>query len=527
MLRFRLLLLSVLFLLLPTTIFANLSITVEEDKRWPGQSTEDIKIMCETLISQFQKQLRYENKIRNMTINIQYGGPQVRYIPWTDTHEVSLSVSGEWWQEQLFYQFGHEFCHILHNHETFGGGHENKWFYESMCLMASIWVMNNMSENWLDISPKHEWNGWGKHIKTYADANENREEAQFEGAAQEWINEFEQFLRDDAKNTFTHHLLAAQLSYQFFLPIFEKNPEAWNAVRQMPTSRGKMSEYMKDWYRNVDIEDKRFVEAIAKEMGIEITPVVAIEINPFAKYVNLTFSHSDDNSIKPINNSREWNGYAPLSIKEKRPNGIVINGTRDLFNEMHELSNWVYSHAPATIVYDISDINYTSFGAYFFLPHPFCGGGASMEFIAKADNVELYSEKFYLPDYGEYIEFEIPSDTQILNLTIGDLGNQGCDHFVLGEPRLYQSNIFASKETTDMIADVNKDGYVDLSDVRIVRSAIQNRVSYDTDVNDDGKTDEIDVLIVKQKAMEAIVAAAPSLQRRKKAVIWGALKQRR
>ena len=79
----------------------------------------------------------------------------------------------------------------------------------------------------------------------------------------------------------------------------------------------------------------------------------------------------------------------------------------------------------------------------------------------------------------------------------------------------------------DLEVDVNNDGYVDLSDVLIVRSAIENPVSYDTDVNNDGKTDEIDVLLVKAKAVEAIAAAAPSLHRRKKITTWGALKKDR
>ena len=73
-------------------------------------------------------------------------------------------------------------------------------------------------------------------------------------------------------------------------------------------------------------------------------------------------------------------------------------------------------------------------------------------------------------------------------------------------------------------ADVNADGYVDLSDVLIVRSAIQNSVSYDTDVNSDGVTDEIDVLIVKAKAMEALAAAAPTLYKRRKIEMWSNLK---
>ncbi len=81
--------------------------------------------------------------------------------------------------------------------------------------------------------------------------------------------------------------------------------------------------------------------------------------------------------------------------------------------------------------------------------------------------------------------------------------------------------------TDKLDADVNNDGSVDLSDVRIVRRAIQNATSYDTDVNNDGKTDETDLLLVKAKAHAAIAAAAPALIRHPKITTWGALKKDR
>jgi len=78
----------------------------------------------------------------------------------------------------------------------------------------------------------------------------------------------------------------------------------------------------------------------------------------------------------------------------------------------------------------------------------------------------------------------------------------------------------------DIQPDVNKDGYVDLSDVMIVRSGMRYPSKYDTDVNNDGVTDEVDVLIVKAKAVEAIAAAAPSLHRKRKLTgIWADLKR--
>ncbi|MDE0556768.1 MAG: dockerin type I domain-containing protein, partial [Candidatus Poribacteria bacterium] len=64
-------------------------------------------------------------------------------------------------------------------------------------------------------------------------------------------------------------------------------------------------------------------------------------------------------------------------------------------------------------------------------------------------------------------------------------------------------------------ADINNDGRVDLSDVLLVRRAMQSSILYDTDVNNDGETDEVDVLVVKRKAMAAIVAESSVLMGRR------------
>ena len=74
-------------------------------------------------------------------------------------------------------------------------------------------------------------------------------------------------------------------------------------------------------------------------------------------------------------------------------------------------------------------------------------------------------------------------------------------------------------------ADVNGDGTVDISDVKIVRSGMSGQTSYDTDLNNDGVTDQVDLAIVKAAAHAAIAAAAPS-KRKVKFTTWGALKRR-
>ena len=341
--------------LLPFT-YAELDITVEPHTGWGPAPTSNIKALCENVALHFQENLRDEHKV-NGKLSIVYNadGPiaflRTYFGGAPDEYKVGLTVTDTFW-DKFTYQFAHEFCHIMERHDTISDNNPNLWFQESLCMLASIWVLKQMSDTWEYRPPYPNWINYRHQLSKYADANVERPGVQFSGKAEEWLKKWEQLLRDDYRNPFTHHLTVLQLSYKF-LPIFTDNPEAWNAVRQMPASHSKMSQYMQEWYKAVDPQDKPFVEAIATVMGISVVPVVTAAIN----------------------------------------------------------------------------------------------------------------------------------------------------------------------------ADVNRDGYVNLSDVLIVKSSITYPSSYDTDVNNDGKTDEVDVLVVKAIAIEAIVAAAPS-QRRIKLTTWGALKRR-
>lgn len=347
---------NLLLLLVATLSYADLEITVESNRGWGNAPTSNIKALCENVALHFQEQLRDKFKIDGK-LNIVYraSGPVAFYRNAfggaSDEYQIGLTVTGTFWA-QFSYQFGHEFCHILHNFEDTRWQRQNQWFEEAICELANLWVIRRMGETWAHRAPYPNWIGWRHNLTSYADNLMNRAEVQYAGTGAEWLEEWEDRMRKEEPEVFNYRRVS-QLSYKF-LTIFEENPEAWNAVRQMPASDAKMSEYMKEWYKTVDSQDKLFVEAIAKEMDISVGSSVAVSID----------------------------------------------------------------------------------------------------------------------------------------------------------------------------ADVNNDGYIDLSDVMIVRSAINHANSYDTDINNDGKIDETDVLIVKAKAHEAIAAAAPSFQRIKKITTWGTLKRK-
>ena len=249
----------------------------------------------------------------------------------------------------------------------------------------------------------------------------------------------------------------------------------------------------------------------------------SVDVNK--EYIALAFEYKSKNTLTPTNPSFEWDGWA-VGIWEKYVDETITTkplGYYD-FEEMHNLSHWMYSHAPSKIVYDISDEKYTSFSCYLLVPdHPDPTCSPSMEFVVLADDVEIYKKSFSPSNSGTFLAFDIPSETKKFTINIGDLGNNGCDHYILGEPKLYYDKRNGSL-SEGINADVNDDGYVDLYDVLIVRSGMLAEVSYDTDVNNDGVTDEVDLLIVKAKAMEAIAAAAPR-KRKVNITTWGRLKR--
>ena len=273
---------------LPTTIFADLRITVEPDKNWGNAPTSNVKKLCENVALHFQEQLRDELKIDGK-LNIVYraSGPVAFYRHAfggaSDEYQVGLTVTGTYWA-QFSYQFGHEFCHILHNFEDTRWQRQNQWFEEAICELANLWVIRRMSETWAYRAPYPNWVDYRHSLRSYAEGLLNAPMTQFNGTGAEWLFQWENRMRAEEPGVFRYDRVA-QLSYKF-LPIFEENPEAWNAVRQMPVSDKKMNEYMKEWYNNVDTQDKIFVADIAQIMGISVGGSIAVSIDGIDTDVN-------------------------------------------------------------------------------------------------------------------------------------------------------------------------------------------------------------------------------------------------
>ena len=226
-----------LLFLLPAITLANLNITVQPHRSWGNAPTSNIKALCENVALHFQEQLRDENKVEEKIIIFYNSGNPIAKHSTTrpNEYQVGLTVTGTYWS-RFAYQFGHEFCHILHRFEKSPDG-PNDWFYESICELANLWVIKRMGKTWAYRAPYANWVDYRHALLSYADGLLKAPNTQYTGTGKEWLQEWEERMRRKESGVFRYDRVA-QLSYKF-LSIFEENPEAWNAVRQMPVSNAK------------------------------------------------------------------------------------------------------------------------------------------------------------------------------------------------------------------------------------------------------------------------------------------------
>ena len=84
-----------------------------------------------------------------------------------------------------------------------------------------------------------------------------------------WLSLHEDELRENPVAEREQRNNQALVAYQL-LPLFERAPSGWNAIRKLPNSSDKLADYLVSWHRAVDLEDKAFVAKIAEAFDYKI-----------------------------------------------------------------------------------------------------------------------------------------------------------------------------------------------------------------------------------------------------------------
>ena len=154
----------------PATAPPNISPTVTRlelrlDKGvWGEDDPDDVKAV---LRSTGRELLRYFPGRTLPAIHVKRGGPITLFDRERDgTIVMKIDAQDSYWS-QYAYQFGHELCHVLCRYREAETG--NKWFEESLCETASLFVLRRMAESWKTDPPYANWKGYAPSLAGYAE----------------------------------------------------------------------------------------------------------------------------------------------------------------------------------------------------------------------------------------------------------------------------------------------------------------------------------------------------------------------
>ena len=180
---------------------------------------------------------------------------------------VWLSANETYWG-QYVYQFAHEFCHVLTDHYEQLLGNPNAWLHETVCEIASIFVLKRMARQWGDSPRSLIEQNFAKYFGIYASERVQRPETKLPSGLNfsEWLKAREEELRiSDVTNE--HQRLNQSLIAYILLPLFEDRPEGWNAITKFPTTDGYLEQYLADWHTSVEPEDREIICTLSDMLG--------------------------------------------------------------------------------------------------------------------------------------------------------------------------------------------------------------------------------------------------------------------
>ena len=238
---------------------------------WGDIQPDKIAILLQDTAFHINRLLRhpFDEEIRVLPSQVDH--PKVLYresleYPYT----IWISARDNDWCK-FAYQFAHEFCHVLSGYENIKEN-PNNWFHEAICELSSMFTIRRMAVRWLTHPAFPNQKGYAAALSEYGQNLLNNQDAQLSAdmSLHSWLSLHEKVLRvtpiNEKEQRNNQTLVASHL-----LPIFEKTPNGWNAIRKLPNSTEALSDYFVAWYSEGNSEDKGFVARLAGTFGYTIS----------------------------------------------------------------------------------------------------------------------------------------------------------------------------------------------------------------------------------------------------------------
>ena len=125
--------------------------------------------------------------------------------------------------------------------------------------MAGLYTVRSMGVTWKKNPPFPHKTTYAKHLLEYADnaAEDVAGQAPDDESWEEWLRKHEERSRADPYERVGNGIIALRM-----LPLFENNPEGWNAIRRLPASEVRIGEFLTQWKEAADPQDRELIQRI-------------------------------------------------------------------------------------------------------------------------------------------------------------------------------------------------------------------------------------------------------------------------
>ena len=179
----------------------------------------------------------------------------IRVAPWSRApqvfdgqrpYQIRLSARDRYWS-QYVYQFSHELCHVMTNFDRHNG-HKHRWFDESLCELASLFVLHRLAELWKEKPPDTvpDATRFAPNHRTYAERTAARYPHPGRDHLSEWFAQVLPKLEADPYERELCGTIAVELR-----DAFRADPTLWQDCGHLnywdPNSDATFAEYLGSW----------------------------------------------------------------------------------------------------------------------------------------------------------------------------------------------------------------------------------------------------------------------------------------
>lgn len=166
-------------------------------------------------------------------------------------YRIELSASGAD-AGPYVYEFAHELCHVLSNYERHphhAVTRTHQWFEEALCEVSSLYTLKTLGAAWQKSAPRPELRAAGPRMQEIAERflRESHRRLPPGTTLAAWFRQSGQGLGSSAYDRDRNELVANLL-----LPLFEENPELWEAIGflNLDAPGASFQQYLQNWLDN-------------------------------------------------------------------------------------------------------------------------------------------------------------------------------------------------------------------------------------------------------------------------------------